>query len=108
MNFKSWQMQNVILSSVSIPDLVDLIACEIETRLHNRERPTPTPEPQRLYGDRSAAQYLGCTPLTIQKLRKSGEIPYYRYGRKFYFITSELDQTLKVSARKFGKHQKTT
>jgi len=101
-------MQNVILSSVSIPDLVDLIACEIETRFQKQEQPTPTPEPQRLYGDRSAAQYLGCTPLTIQKLRKSGEIPYYRYGRKFYFIASELDQALKVSARKFGKRQKST
>jgi len=99
-------MQNVILSSVSIPDLVDLIACEIETRLQNREQPAPIPEPQRLYGDRSAAQYLGCTPLTVQKLRKSGQISYYRYGRKYYYIASELDQALKVSARKFGKSEK--
>jgi excisionase family DNA binding protein len=101
-------MQNVILSSVAIPELVDLIACEVESRLKTHDQLTQPPqsEPQRLFGDRAAAEYLGCAPLTIFKLRKSGQIPYYRFGRKFYFITSELDQTLKVSARKFGQGKK--
>jgi len=99
-------MQNVILSSVSIPDLVELIAGELEHRLQPKEQQVQVSEPQRLYGDKSAAQYLGCTPLTVQKLRKSGEISYYRYGRKYYYIASELDQAFKVSARKFGKREK--
>lgn len=54
------------------------------------------------YGDKEAADYLGCAPLTIYKLRKSRQITYYRYGRKFYFLGNELDEALKVP-RRFGE-----
>jgi len=96
-------MQHLLLSPVAIPDLVNLIASELETRLQKRETATPSAEPIRLYGDRAAATYLGCSILTVGKLRKSGQVPYYRYGRKFYYIAAELDQALKISQRKFGK-----
>jgi len=98
-------MQNVILSPIEIPALIALIAAELENRILNRPLATntPTAEPIRLYGDKAAAQYLGCAKLTVQNLRKSGVLPFYRLGRKVYFISSELDATLKVSARKFHK-----
>ena len=98
-------MQNVILSPVSVPDLVNLIASEVEARFIKRDQQPNqiTPDPIRLYGDKSAAEYLGCAKLTVQNLRKSGVLPFYRLGRKVYFISSELDATLKVQARKFGK-----
>ena len=64
----------------------------------------PTPEPDtRLYGDRAAATYLGCTVLTIAKLRRTGNIPYYRYGARYYYIAQELDKALKHEARRFGE-----
>ena len=100
-------MQNVILSQVSIPDLVNHLADELEKRLLNREQvSSPVLESKRLNGDKAAAEYLGCTPLTIQKLRKSGHITFYRYGRKYYYYSSQLDQELKVSQRQFGKGKK--
>jgi len=100
---------NVILSPIAVPDLINQIAAEIELRLINREQSVqPQPASQRLYGDKSAADYLGCSVLTIQKLRKTGEISFYRYGRKYYYISSELDAALKVDQRKFGKLPKST
>jgi hypothetical protein len=67
--------------------------------------PAPTtPEADtRLYGDRAAATYLGCTVLTIAKLRRTGNIPYYRYGARYYYIAQELDKALKHEARRFGE-----
>ncbi len=75
-----------------------------------KEQPTSTPTPQttnpepvRLFGDRAAASYLGCSVMTIQSLRRNGNIPFYRTGRKIIYISNELDQALQVKARKFQK-----
>jgi len=88
----------------------------IEARLNNIETllldlkhrdpiaPEPQPEPdKRLYGDKAAAEYLGCSVLTIAKLRRSGQIPFYRYGARYYFIAQQLDAALKHEARRFGE-----
>ena len=99
-------MQNLILSPIHVDELVNRIANEIETRQINRQQLPPPPEPHRLKGDKAAAEYLGCTPLTVFKLRKSLDIPHHRYGRKFYYITTELDDAFKVNARKFGRGKK--
>ena len=92
---------NVVLSPVSIPDLINQIANEIETRILNRVAAitppaTSTPDPIRLYGDKAAAQYLGCSIMTVQALRRSGAISFYRTGRKVFYISTELDESLKV------------
>ena len=67
--------------------------------------PTPSahPDPIRLVGDRAGANYLGCSIMTIQHLRRSGAVSYYRMGRKVYYLSNELDAALKVQARKFQK-----
>ena len=75
----------------------------LEIKHQQPQADPPNSSPQRLFGDKSAADYLGCSVLTIQKLRKTGEISFYRYGRKYYYISSELDAALKVDQRKFGK-----
>lgn len=74
-----------------------------------KEQPTSTPatpttpEPERLFGDKEAARYLGCSIMTVQSLRRNGNIPFYRTGRKIIYISNELDQALQVKARKFQK-----
>jgi len=97
---------NVVLSPVSIPDLVNQIANEIEARLQKQQpftQPPTTPDPIRLHGDAAASSYLGCSIMTIQSLRRSGTIPFFRTGRKVFYLSTELDAALKVSARKFGR-----
>ena len=98
---------NFVLSPISIPDLINQIANEIEARLQRQQQLSiasssdPT-EPIRLYGDKAASQYLNCSVMTMQSLRRSGAIPFYRTGRKVFFISTELDSALKVQSRKFG------
>ena len=100
-------MQNVILSPIEIPALVNLLVSEIESRILNRQpistTPPTTPEPIRLYGDKEAARHLGCSVMTIQALRRSGAIPFIRTGRKLIYVSNEIDAALTVQARKFNK-----
>ena len=100
-------MQNIILSNINVSEFVILLADEMERR--QLVKPTaeiqqPNPEPDtRLNGDRAAAKYIGCTVLTISRLRRTGSIPYYRYGSRYYYIAQELDKALKHEARRFGE-----
>ena len=92
-------------------DSIDARLSNIEILLldltHNKQTaptlPPTTPDPIRLYGDRSAASYLGCSIMTVQALRRSGAISFYRTGRKVFYISSELDESLKVQNRKFSR-----
>lgn len=97
---------NVVLSPVSVPDLVAQIAAEVVSRIQSNEQPAqtaPVLDPIRLFGDKAAAKYLGCSVMTVQNLRKSGRISFYRTGRKVYYVTTELDSALQFTPRKFQK-----
>lgn len=95
-------MVNVILSQVAIPDLVEMIAKEVVARINSDrpEVPSSTSENIRFIGDRALAAYLDCSIQTINKLKKSGKVPFHKYGRKYYYIQSEIDASLKGSVRK--------
>ena len=74
----------------------------------NLAKPVSPPEPApktrtRLNGDKAAAKHVGCTVLTIARLRRTGEVSYYRYGSRYYYIAEELDEALKHEARRFGE-----
>ncbi len=97
---------SVIFTQVEVGALVDLIAAEVVTQITKR-LPAPTPplpqEPIRLYGDKAGSSYLGCSVMTVQALRRKGAIPYYRTGRRVFYLSNELDEALKVNPRKFCK-----
>lgn len=95
-------MENIVVSTIPINDLVKLVASEVVEQITQYIEKPVQPESKRLFGDKEAADYLGCSPLTIQKLRNTRQITYYRYGRKCYFLSNELDEALKVP-RKFGE-----
>jgi len=72
---------------------VDLLQTTIE-KLVKSEPQTPTDE-QRFYGDKQLGEYLNCTIQTISRLKKAGKIPFHRYGRKYYYLRSEIDKAFK-------------
>jgi len=72
---------------------VDLLQATME-KLVKTEPQTPTDE-QRIYGDKELAKYLNCTIQTINRLKKAGKIPFHRYGRKYYYLRSEIDKAFK-------------
>ncbi|NVN96954.1 helix-turn-helix domain-containing protein [Candidatus Nomurabacteria bacterium] len=57
--------------------------------------PVPPPDEQRFYGDKDLAKYLNCTVQTVSRLKHAGKIPFHRYGRKYYYLRSEIDTSFK-------------
>lgn len=53
------------------------------------------PDDVRLYGDKALAEYLDCTIQTVSRLKMAGRVPFHRYGRKYYYLRSEIDQAFK-------------
>jgi len=95
-------IQNLILSTVPIPELVSMITAEVVKQIQQYVEKPIQIESKKLYGDKEAAAYLGCSVMTVQKLRKTRQISYYRYGRKYNYLSNELDEALKVP-RRFGE-----
>ncbi len=53
------------------------------------------PESQRLiYSIKDLAEYLGCSPVTAQRLKNSGKIRYRQFGRKVVFVPAEVLEDL--------------
>jgi len=82
----------------SLQQKVDLLQATIE-KLIATEPPAPVDE-QRIYGDKGLAEYLNCTPQTIYRLKQLGRIPFHRYGRKYYYLRSEIDKAFKGKGQK--------
>ena len=99
-------MQNIIISQIAVPDFVDLLANEMERRAALRTPTSPEIQPaekKRLYGDKAGADHIGCTPLTMGKLRKDGKVRFYTLGTRYYYYAHELDEDLRGGKKRFGE-----
>jgi excisionase family DNA binding protein len=54
--------------------------------------PVTEPDEQRFYGDSELAEYLHCNIQTIYRMKKDGKLPYKKYGRKYFYLRSEIDK----------------
>lgn len=63
-------------------------------KLVNAE-PKSSLDEQRIYGDKALAEYLNCTIQTISRIKNAGKLPFHRYGRKYYYLRSEIDHAFK-------------
>lgn len=97
-------MQNVILSTCSIPDLVNLIACEIEGRLLDREKNTspPAADPERWMNLQDLIDYLPDhpKPQTVYSWCHNKLIPYSKKGKKLLFQKSAVDAWMESGHRR--------
>lgn len=82
----------------SLQQKVDLLQATIEKLIATE--PTAPVDEQRIYGDKGLAEYLNCTPQTIYRLKQLGRIPFHRYGRKYYYLRSEIDKAFKGKGQK--------
>lgn len=80
---------------------VDNLQTTLE-KLIKAEAHAPTDE-QRIYGDKGLAKYLNCTIQTVSRLKMAGKIPFHRYGRKYYYLRSEIDKSFKGKGLNNGK-----
>ena len=82
-------MQNIILTPITVPELVNLIASEVEARLKKVEHHEPLQDRIDL---EQAAEVLGLSRSAIYKLTSKKEIPHKKYGKsKLEFSRMELE-----------------
>ncbi len=80
-------MQNMILTPVSVEELVNLIACEVETRIHRAE---PKEPPQDRISLSEACELTNQSKGQVYKLTMLNEIPFRKYGKRLVFSRKEL------------------
>ena len=55
---------------------IETLLTEIKAEMTPRGCQPAASSSERLFGDKALAAYLGCTTLTVYKLRKTAQIPY--------------------------------
>jgi excisionase family DNA binding protein len=61
----------------------------------NNAKPQVQTDEQRFYGDKELAEYLNCTIQTVSRQKQAGRLPFHRYGRKYFYLRSEIDLATK-------------
>jgi excisionase family DNA binding protein len=82
-------MQNFILTPVSVPELVDLIATEVEARINRVEYKEPLQDRISL---NEATQITGLSKSLLYKLSMDNAIPREKYGRRLVFSRKALNE----------------
>ena len=90
-------MQDLIFTPIAIPELVNLIANEIESRI---TRPEPTaPLPDRI-GLNEVMNITGLKKSAVYKMTMAGSIPHGKYGRLLVFSRSEISQWMDLQIKR--------
>lgn len=82
-------MQNLILTPVSVEELVNLIASEVETRIHKSEIKEPLSERMTL---QEACKLTGQSKGQIYKMTMLGTIPCSHFGKRLIFSRKALTE----------------
>ena len=78
-------MQNIILSPIAIPDLVNQIANELESRLNKNPLSPAQSQQPFIKGIHELAKFLKVSPARAQKLKNEGVFPFWQDGRTLLF-----------------------
>ena len=92
-------MQNLILSPVSVPELVDLIASEVEARINRYEFKEP---PEDRIGLNEAIELTRISRSALYKLTMNGKVPHEKCRSRLIFSRKELQGW--IDAQTFRKH----
>lgn len=58
--------------------------------MHKDKSISPSMGENQLKGVKALADFLNCSPTTARKLRDSGKIQFYNFGRVFLFDKAEV------------------
>lgn len=88
--------------SLTVQELVDVIKSELKTEPVKTEKKESKP----IRGIHGLAKAFGISPVTAQKLKNSGKIPYSQYGRVILFEYDAVFDALSHLNKKGGKNAK--
>lgn len=92
-------MQNIILTPIAVPELVDMIATEVEARIHRTEYSEP---PQDRISLHEATQITRLQKSALYKMTMAGTIPHEKFGKRLVFSRRELADW--IEQRTIRKH----
>lgn len=81
-------MERIIFTQLSVDELREIIAQELER--YFTDHPIIQPEPEEILNVAQVAELLHTTPQNIYAKRKAGKLPYLRFGGKVLFKRSEI------------------
>ncbi len=81
-------MDNIVLTPITVPELIHLIADEIEARIKKAATSEPLSDRIDIH---QAANLISLKRSVIYKLTMSGAIPFKKYGNRLVFSRQELE-----------------
>lgn len=92
-------MENVFLTSLTLPEVKQLLRTELETFFAEKKR-EPLPAEDSLLTILEAAGFLRLQVPTLYGLVHKSQIPYMKKSKRLYFSKDELTAWLKAGRRK--------
>lgn len=92
-------MNNIILTTLSNEELIELISSSLKSVLENTNQNPPTPDEQLIKIDEVCELFKVSKP-TIFEWKKAGKLPFYRIGRRVYFKKNEIMDCMKSINRR--------
>ena len=92
-------MENHVFTSLSIPELRQIVRQELEGFFAEQPQPQPAPATERPLNVQEAAAFLGLTVPTVYSKASKGELPVAKRGKRLYFQKAELLQYLQQGRR---------
>lgn len=87
-------MNNIILSTRNIDDLVNDIASEVISRIMSQQNPSQESGQDELLTKAELLKYLSITSPTLWRWEKQGKIQSYGIGAKRYYKRADLEKFL--------------
>ncbi|HUS87498.1 MAG TPA: helix-turn-helix domain-containing protein [Bacteroidales bacterium] len=94
---------NILLTPISVAELVEKIASEVTARLQKAEKIDPLPDRITL---KEAKQITTLQESAIYKLTSTGKIPHAKIGKRLIFSRVELDAWMKERTVRKGSSEK--
>ncbi len=85
-------MNNVILTQIPVHELVNLIASEVEARIH---KSALKEIPQDRIGLKETMEITGLKQSAIYKMTMHNTIPHQKFGKQLVFSRRELEEWMK-------------
>lgn len=89
-----------------LPEFMDFVVSRLERleqSIRSKHDNGSVQTDERRLSVNEAAEYLGCSRLTVMKGKKSGALPFHQFGKVVYFKASELDAATLVPAISYEK-----
>lgn len=75
---------------IEVEELESIIDKSISKHFKSEDQKQLQTENKVLYSIKELSNFLNCSPVTAQKLKNSGAIPFTQYGRKIQFDTAAV------------------